>query len=250
MNEPMNRIRHLGKQKSLPLAYPLATGALSFLLVAGATALGAHADDQAPSAQTIAGSPLARHALADVTFVAFDTETTGLNPKKDRIVELAAVKYRNGQILEQRTWLVNPGRSIPPWAERIHGISTDMVRDEPPFDRVYEEFAEFIDGAVLVAHNARFDIAFIHEELRRKKLPNPMNEVVDSLRLFRTWFPDLPSHSLQAVAEHMQVGGEEYHRALADSMYVVLILDKGLARFERAARLGDIYADSGGALRF
>jgi DNA polymerase III epsilon subunit family exonuclease len=197
-----------------------------------------------------AGRPFAHRKLANVTFVAFDTETTGVNPKRDRIVEIAAVKYRNGEVIGEKNWLVNPGRTVPRWAQRVHGISTEMVQDAPSFAKVYPEFLAFVEDAVLVAHNAPFDIAFINEELDRTQLKPPPNAVIDSLGLFRKWFPDLKSHSLQNVADHAEVRQDAFHRALADSMYVALIFSGHVDKLDASTRLGDIYATAGGRLGF
>lgn len=194
--------------------------------------------------------PGANRRLANVTFVAFDTETTGLNPKKDRIVEIGAVKYRNGKIIEEKNWLINPGKSIPWWSTKVHGITNKMVKDAPSFAEAYPDFQKFIKGAVLIAHNARFDIAFVKEEVRRVKGKAPNNFVVDSLGLFRTWFPDLESHSLASVASHAKVSGDEFHRALADSIYVARIFNQHTATLNPKVRLKTVYAEAGGALAF
>jgi DNA polymerase III epsilon subunit family exonuclease len=196
------------------------------------------------------GLPFPHRKLANVSFVAFDTETTGVNPKKDRIVEIGAVKYQDGKIVEEKSWLVNPEGKVPWWAEKVHGISTDMVKDEPVFKKVYPEFLEFIDGSVLIAHNAQFDISFITEELKRSRMKLPPNRVIDSLDLFRKWYPDLESYSLSKVAEHAKIKSDVFHRALADSVYVAKIFNKKAKKLGAEATLGDVYADAGGPLDF
>lgn len=196
------------------------------------------------------GLPFPHRKLANVTFVAFDTETTGVNPHRDRIVELAAVKYQDGKIIDERTWLVNPGRPIPSWAQKVHGITTEMVKNEPKFKDIYAEFLEFIGGSVLVAHNAPFDISFINTEVRLAHLESPPNLVIDSLGLFRTWFPNLKSYSLEKVATSVDIPKDIFHRALADSMYVALIFNKGARKLDASAKLKDVYADAGGPLGF
>ena len=166
--------------------------------------------------------------VSDVIFVAIDTETTGLSPTKDRIVELGAVKFCNGEVLETKSWLIHPGRDIPCRTRKIHGIDNDMVKDEPSFKEIYPHFEQFIEGAVLIAHNARFDIAFITEELKRNNLNLPSNTVIDSLSLFRNWFPESDSYTLKGLCNYLKINPEGLHRALADSLLIFRILSKGL----------------------
>lgn len=188
--------------------------------------------------------------VSNVTFVAFDTETTGFSPRNDRIIEIGAVKFRGDKVIAEKSWLVHPGRRIPPWATDVHGITNEDVASQPSFKEVYPEFLEFARGSVLMAHNARFDVSFMAEEIRRAGFPLPGNLVVDSLPLFRKWFPAARSYSLAAVARHAEVDTDVLHRALADTLYVVLVFEKGLSQRESRLRLGDLYRESGGALSF
>jgi DNA polymerase III epsilon subunit family exonuclease len=188
--------------------------------------------------------------VSNVTFVVFDTETTGFSPTTDRIVEVGAVKFRNGRVIEEKSWLVNPGRKIPYYAWRVHGISDDMVKDARPFKSFYPEFQDFIEGSVLMAHNARFDVSFLSAELKRNDQSLPRNLVIDSLSLFRQWYPNAKSFTLADIAVTAKIETKVLHRALADSMYVFLIFDKGLKDHESAAHLRDIYDQCGGPLRF
>jgi len=224
---------------------------LSVLAVCGmlcATALGASV---AVKSKQHKGVPYSHRKIINTTFVAFDTETTGFSPKNDRIVEIAGVKYRDGKIFERKTWLINPKRHMPYWAERVHGINDKMVEDAPTFDEVYPEFLEFIDGCVLMAHNANFDVSFLQEEIKRAGASIPPNKTIDSLALFRKWYPETKKHSLESLADYLAVNNGGFHRALADSVYIALILDDGLHKqFDNSARLRDIYADAGGTLSF
>ena len=188
--------------------------------------------------------------VANVTFVAFDTETTGFSPTGDRIIEIGAVKFRNGKILAEKSWLINPGRWIPPWVIDVHGITNEDVKNKPSFKEIYPGFMEFVQGSVLMAHNARFDISFMAEEIRRAELPMLNNLVVDSLPLFRKWFPAARSYTLSEVAHYTEVDTGVLHRALADTVYVVLIFEKGLSKRVDQLRLGELYRESGGAMSF
>ena len=193
--------------------------------------------------------PPATTPVARVTFVAFDTETTGLDAGYDRIVEIGAVKFKDGRILESKQWLINPGRRIPYWAEQVHGITTAMVRDAPEFPGVYPEFEDFVRGCVLLAHNARFDVGFLAGETRRNRLASPGLPVLDSLRLFRAWFPEAKSHSLEPLADHAGIEPGRFHRAADDSTYVVLLFGLGLERLgEAEPTLGRVLEDAGDVL--
>lgn len=194
--------------------------------------------------------PTRAAAVSDVTFVVFDTETTGFSPSTDRMVELGAVKFRNGKVIDEKSWLINPQRRIPVWNRRVHGISDEDVKGQPVFSKVYPEFEQFIDGCVLIAHNARFDINFLTAEIKRAGLSVPRNGVIDSLALFRSWFPRSKSHALQDVARATDIPVDVLHRATADSLYVFHIFDKGLKARDAKLKLRDIYADSGGLLKF
>jgi len=188
--------------------------------------------------------------LSNVIFVAFDTETTGLSPTKDRIVELGAVKFRSGKVLETKSWLIQPGRDIPYKAIEIHGIDNDMVKDEPSFKEIYPSFRQFIDGTVLIAHNARFDIAFMKEELMRNDLKPPPSVVIDSLSLFRNWFPESQSHSLEGLSTYLNINPGALHRALADSWLIFRILSKGLDTRDGVHTLGDLQESATPSITF
>lgn len=194
--------------------------------------------------------PAKNTLLSNVTFVVFDTETTGFSPKNDRLVELGAVKFRNGKILEERTWLINPKRSIPFYVQKVHGITPEMVKDSPTFKQVYPEFEDFIKGCVLMAHNAPFDLGFMRAEILRSGETLPPNLTIDSLRLFRNWYPNQKSYKLGDLAEFMKVTGGTFHRAEADSLYVFLILDKELKTRDGKLKLNDLYSFAGGPMRF
>ncbi len=188
--------------------------------------------------------------VSNVTFVVFDTETTGFSPTMDRIVEIGVVKFRNGEVVEEKSWLVNPLRDIPYWATKVHGITDKMVKDQPSFKDVYPEFEKFIEGSVLMAHNAKFDISFMKAEIKRAGCDLPPNLVIDSLKLFRKWYPGSTSHSVESVARHADVKTDVLHRAAADSLYVFLIFDKNVKERNGKYKLGDIYDQSGGAMKF
>lgn len=188
--------------------------------------------------------------VSNVTFVSFDLETTGFSVRYDRIIEIGVVKFRNGKILESRSWLLNPGIPIPQPAQRIHGITEEMTTGRPSFQDIFPEFTAFIGNAVLLAHNASFEVKFINAELERNGLPPPGNAVLDTLRLSRAWFPDAESYSLKNLIGYLNITEGTFHRALADSRYVTDIFLAGLAKAPPGSTLESLSELAGGTMRF
>ena len=116
-------------------------------------------------------------------FTVFDTETTGMSPVSDRIVEIAAVRIEPDGGRSAFQSLVNPLRSIPPGAVATHHITEEMVAPAPTFREVGARFLEFAKGSQLVAHNARFDLAFLQESLNREGLPLWDGKTIDTIRI-------------------------------------------------------------------
>lgn len=186
----------------------------------------------------------------EITLIAFDTETTGLSPKSDRIVEIGVAHFRQGQPEEPVSWLIDPGREIPAYATKVHGISDAMVKGQPPFKDIYPRFLDVAGDAVLLAHNASFDLRFISAEANRNDLDPPGNQVIDTLKLFRKWFPDAPSHNLGKLAEYVGIELGAMHRAEADATLMLRILQKGLASRGPEVTWDDLVRDAGGLMQF
>lgn len=179
------------------------------------------------SGSVFGGSPLVKEAV----FVAFDTETTGFSARKDRLVEIGAVKFRgDGEVLAATNWLVNPERAVPYYATKVHGITTKMAADAPLFKEVWPEFKAFCGDAVLLAHNATFDVGFLKAELKRARIRSAALPVADTLPLFKKWFPRALSHSLENLTVYLDVSGDTYHRAEADAFHIVNIFKIGMKR--------------------
>lgn len=159
-------------------------------------------------------------------FVAFDIETTGLSTTQDRIVEIAAVRFQNGQCQAVTNWLINPQQPIPTYASRVHGITDSMVASAPKFAAVYPAFCSFIQNAPLLAHNARFDIGILAAEIQRGDLPPLNNIAIDTLTLARDQFPKLSSHSLEHLATTLTLPRTQPHRACSDAITVMHLMHR------------------------
>jgi len=188
-------------------------------------------------------------AMADVTFVSFDTETTGLNPATERILEYGAIRFDMKGVQDSRNWLINPRRRIQAGARKVHGITHDMVKRERIFRTVYPEIISFVGDAVLLAHNARFDVNFFAAEIKRNGQSLPDLIVVDTLPLFRAWFPDAPAHNLTALSEYLGISGDGFHRGMSDAAYVVEIFMAGMKQPGAPATLGELIDQANGFYR-
>ncbi|MFQ6229156.1 DEDD exonuclease domain-containing protein [Nocardia sp. NPDC002869] len=170
--------------------------------------------------------------LYDTTFVVVDLETTGTSPADDAITEIGAVKVRGGEVLGEFATLVDPGRSIPPAVVQVTGITTAMVRAAPPIDAVLPGFLEFAAGAVLVAHNARFDMGFLKAAAARCDTPWPRAQVVCTVRLARRVLgrDEAPSVRLGVLAQVLGASTTPTHRALDDARATVDVLHALIGR--------------------
>ncbi len=163
--------------------------------------------------------------ISEIPLVFVDTETTGLNPRYgDRIVEIALARFRRGVMENFYESLVNPQRLMGPGVIRIHGITNQDVRDAPLFAEIAPRVCEEMSDAVIVAHNAPFDLGFISNEFRRAHLPIPNTLVLDTLTLLRRYFA-FPSNSLRRVSEALGIRRNESHRALADALATQQVFD-------------------------
>jgi len=157
--------------------------------------------------------------ISTLDFVAFDTETTGLYPASEDLLEIGAVRFDlvNGP-REYFQTLIDPRRPIPPGATAIHGITDKMVAGAPAVEKALPSFFHFIRGAVPVAHNAPFDIGFIALHGLRIGLELPDIAVLDSCMFSRRVLTELRSHKLEFLTKEVLISPETtFHRALADA---------------------------------
>lgn len=164
--------------------------------------------------------------LADVTFVVVDLETTGGSPADSAITEIGAVKVRGGEELGEFATLVDPGGPIPPFITVLTGITQQMVMRAPRMEAVLPAFLEFAQGAVLVAHNAPFDIGFLKAACAAHGYAWPAAVVVDTADLARRALTrdEVPNCKLATLARFFRAGTEPCHRALADARATVEVL--------------------------
>lgn len=168
-------------------------------------------------------------------YVLFDLETTGISCRSDDVIEISALRVRNGQVTECFSSLVDPGRPIPWAASRVNNITDDMVAGEPTMEEILPQFLEFVGEDVLAGHNiARFDLNFLYRDSMVRFGLLPGNDYVDTLLFARQSLPGLPSYALTALAEHYGLTTQGAHRALNDCRMNQQVFER-LAREPRQA---------------
>jgi DNA polymerase-3 subunit epsilon len=157
-----------------------------------------------------------------------DVETTGSSPERERVTEVGLVTVDiDGSDVRVTEWssLVNPGMPIPAEIQWLTGITNDMVRDAPAFADLAQDLYDRLDGAVFVAHNARFDYGFLRAEFMRAG-HNFHARTLCTVRLSRHLYPDRSPHTLDAIIDRFGLGGEQRHRALGDARVLWRLLQK------------------------
>jgi DNA polymerase III subunit epsilon len=187
---------------------------------------------------------LGDHSVADLPIVAIDTETTGTDHSTDRVVEVACVRWENGEITLRKSWLVNPGRPIPKEASDVHGILDEHVADAPPFAQIVPELLEALAGAIPLAYNAEFDRKQLLAELGRLSAPaspppafQKNAEWIDPLVWARELQKLEKSRALGEVAARLGIELTQAHRATADAEAALHVFVK----FREDSRLPKTY---------
>ncbi|MFC1691594.1 PolC-type DNA polymerase III [Nanoarchaeota archaeon] len=151
-----------------------------------------------------------------MVFTVIDIETTGLSKKRHKITEIAAARFRNGEITRTYQTLVNPDRHIPSFITKLTGIDDDMVKDAPKINEVLPSFVKFLGEDVFVAHNATFDFGFLYHNLSKYHDFELLNNRLCTRKLANRIFPELPRKRLGDLCEYLEITNNEAHRALGD----------------------------------
>ena len=152
-------------------------------------------------------------------FVAFDLETTGTLPGVDRIVEIGAVRFINGDVESFFSTLVDPRIPIPPDASRVNKITDEMVRGKPTIETLLDPFADFCGDDVIVAHNAIFDAQFLTADIKKYESRAPKGLVLDTYSMAKRVLPGLANYRLGTLVQHLKIHSTEFHRAEEDASY-------------------------------
>ncbi len=156
-------------------------------------------------------------ALENATFVVFDVETTGLSTVYDTIIELAAVKIQNGQVIGKFERFANPHKPLTANIIDLTHITDDMLRDAPEVEDVVREFHEFIGDSIVVAHNASFDMGFLYVAYQKYGITSDKHPAIDTLELSRMLNPTLKNHRLNTLCKRYGVELTQHHRAIYDT---------------------------------
>ena len=165
-------------------------------------------------------------------FVVFDLETTGFSPVNNRIIEIGAVKVEHGEITDRFSTFVNPQVPIPFRIEELTSINDNMVMDAPVIEEILPQFLEFVGDAVLVAHNAGFDVSFIEENCRRLGQEQTFT-YLDTVALARILLPQLNRFKLDTVAKALHINLHHHHRAVDDAECTAEIFLKFVEMLEK-----------------
>lgn len=166
----------------------------------------------------------------DVTWIAFDTETTGRYPVESEICEIAAVKWQGGIEVETFQSLIKPSKKMGQEVIRIHGITNEMVADAPAVGPVLTDFKKFIEGGTLLAHHAQFDLGFVAAQMEDCDIELPKEVTICTSLLAQGNVPETVNHRLQTLVAHYGINPGQAHRALDDAR---ACLHVGLRIFER-----------------
>ena len=185
------------------------------------------------------------------TYVVFDLETTGFSPLNNKIIEIGAVKVVEGKITERFSTFVNPEAPIPFKVEELTHIRDDMVLSAPKIEEILPDFMEFCEGAVMVAHNAEFDMSFISKNCERQGLSCEYT-VVDTVALARVLLPQLNRFKLNNVAKVLKVSLENHHRAVDDAActaeifvkFIHMMKERGIEDLDQVNDMGNDSVDN------
>lgn len=165
-------------------------------------------------------------ARKKVIEIVLDTETTGLDYTKEKMVEFAGVRLENGKVKDEFQTLINPQQHIRKSSIAIHGITQEMVQDAPTEAEIMPKILEFIGDYPIVAHNCIFDYSYLNEASLRTTGKKLENERIDTQYMFKEVYPEMESHGLDALTKKFEVELVNHHRAMADAMSLALAYPK------------------------
>jgi DNA polymerase-3 subunit epsilon len=168
--------------------------------------------------------------ILDEPYVCVDVETDGMNYTHGHVIEVAAIRVENGEIVREFTTLINPGVSIPYFITNLTGITTHDVQDAPAFSDIADELLDILDGATFVAHNVRFDYSFLKQEFRRAGIDFEPKQLC-TVKLSRKLYPDQTSHKLSSLIERHGFTYSARHRAYDDAHVLWQFLTHAQQRF-------------------
>ena len=193
----------------------------------------------------------AKDQTLEDTYVVFDIETTGFSSVQDRIIEIGALKVEYGEITGHFSEFVNPKIPIPYRITQLTSITDEMVMNAPGIEIILPKFLEFAEGAVLVAHNAGFDVGFIEQNCRNMELSTDFT-YVDTVALARVLLPTLSKYKLDTVAKALNVSLLNHHRAVDDAKatseifvkFIEMLKERGIHTLQEVNAFGDLNPDS------
>ncbi len=158
------------------------------------------------------------------TYVSIDLETTGLNPKRDRIIEIGAIRVEQGQIVEEFSTFVDPGRKLEERITELTGIRDEDLTDAPQLDEVFPKLLEFMGELPLLGHSILFDYSFLKKAAVDRKISFERS-AVDTLQIARKYLPELPHRNLEYLCRYYEIH-HHAHRALEDAKATDLLFRK------------------------
>lgn len=179
--------------------------------------------------------------IKDLTLVAFDLETSGGYPLDSEICEIAAIKWKDGKIIDEFKTLIKPTKKMSDFIIGIHGITNEMVENSPRIEDKIQELYNFIHGCAVVAHHSPFDMGFLSIEFEKKAFVAPSTPALCTSLLARRVFPESTNHKLQTLIEFLNIPKNQAHRAYEDT---VQCLNVALKIFEKVGwdkTLKDLY---------
>lgn len=148
-------------------------------------------------------------------YIVLDLETTGFQPRYEKIIEIAAIKVRNGKIIEIYNQLVNQKQRLNYYIIELTGISDQMLKGQPLFKEIAEDLYNFLGEHLIIGHNVNFDINFLYDNFKRVKIKFK-NDFIDLMRISRKLSPEFENHKLITIIDNFNIQHDTLHRALSD----------------------------------